>query len=165
MRIRIISQLSQRQLPPASSKKALAGLFVLLLALSGCHSVVFSDYTTPAILGRVLAADTRQPLAGVKVIRVQPGQSAFAGNSAKGAELMQQPRPEITGADGGFVLTGREYFSVFNWSSRWSGWVAFSAAGYAAFQTNYTTADIVSNSSPGTPLVQAGDILLQPLAR
>lgn len=155
----------QRPTPITSSANALAVLLVSLLAWCGCQSVGFSDYVTPTISGRVLAADTQKPLAGVTVWQLLPGQSAFAGSSAKGAELMQQPRPEITGADGSFVLTGREYFSFLNRSGRWSGRLAFSVTGYATFQTNYTSADIVSNSLPGKPLVPAGDILLKPLTR
>lgn len=142
---------------------SLAGWLLVVLVSSGCHSIGLSDYVTPAISGRVLAADTGQPLAGVKVLRLQPGQSANAGSPAKGAELLQQARPEITGTDGRFVSPGSEYISLFNRPGRWSARLAFQAAGYATWQTNYTSADVATNSLPDKPLVHAGDIFLNPL--
>jgi len=145
------------------SRISLAGWLLVLLVSSGCRSIGFSDYVTPAISGRVLAADTGKPLAGVKVLRLQPGQSANAGSPAKGAELLQQPRPEITGADGDFVSSGSEYISFFNRPGRWSARLTFQAAGYATWQTNYTAADVATNSLPDKPLVLAGDVFLKPL--
>ncbi len=141
------------------------GLAWSLVVVGGCHSVGFSDYVTPTISGRVLAADTGKPLAGVKVLRLQRGQSANAGSSAKGAERLLQPRPEITGKDGGFVLSGTEYISFFNRSGRWSARLVFQATGYSTWQTNLIWANPVTNSPPRKPQVETGDILLQPLPR
>jgi hypothetical protein len=147
----------------SSSWPKTALLLVSALLLNGCHSIGFSDYVTPTISGRVLSADTGKPLSGVKVLRLNPGQSANAGSPAKGAELLQLPRPEITGADGVFVLAGSEYFTFFNRSDRWSARVAFQAAGFATLQTNYTSANIMTNSPTPVPTVCAGDVFLKSL--
>jgi len=158
-----LSLVALRLLKNVLNRTSLIGLSLALLAASGCRPVGISDLVTPAISGRVLAADTGKPLAGVKVLRLQPGQSDGAGSPAKGAELLQQPRPEITGADGGFALSGREYISFFNRSGRWSARLVFQAAGYATFQTNFTSSDVVTNSRSDKPVFQAGDIFLKPL--
>ena len=159
-----------RRLPitaPANNFPGRAGASALLLLLlligSGCQSVGFFDRAMPKISGRVLAGDTGRPLAGVTVLRLQPGQ--IAGNPAKGAELLLRGRPEITGADGCFVMAGREYVSFFNRAGGWSVRLAFQAEHYAPFTTNYTMTGSASNSLPGEPLVQAGDILMKPLPK
>ena len=139
------------------------GLSLSLIVGSGCRSIGLSNYVTPTISGRVLAGDTGRPLPGARVLRLQPGQSAGAGSPAKGAELLQQERPEITGADGSFVLAGRNYISFFNRSGRWSARVVFQAAGFVTLQTNYTSANIISNSAASEPQIDTGDILLKPL--
>ncbi len=41
-----------------------------LFALAGCQSGTFTHYTSPQISGRVLAADTHEPLAGADVARI-----------------------------------------------------------------------------------------------
>lgn len=136
-----------------------------MLVLTGCGSVGFSHYSTPQIAGRVLAADTGQPLAGAKVIRLQPGQSADQGRPVNGAQLLLQDRPETTGADGRFVLRGREYVSLLKPSGRWSARLAFQAAHYTMLETNFTKTNIASHPPSGTPMVQVGDILLEPLSK
>ena len=47
-------------------------LLLAAVALAGCKSASFSTYLSPRLTGRVLAADTRQPIADVKVRRVNP---------------------------------------------------------------------------------------------
>ena len=145
--------------------RLLAGLLFTLLALTGCQSIGPSSCSTPEVTGRVLAADTQQPLAGVKVIRVLPGQNAATSTPACGAQLLQQGRSEMTGADGRFVVPGRQYVTLFRHASWWSVRLAFQSPGYALFQTNFSTADITNQPDAGAPMVNAGDIPLQPLAR
>ncbi len=47
-------------------------LLLLMAALAGCQSREVIHYTSPEVTGRVLAADTHQPLSGVSVQRVAP---------------------------------------------------------------------------------------------
>lgn len=133
----------------------------ILLGLTGCGSFGFSNYTTPQITGRVLAADTHQPLAGVKVIRLKPGQSPDAGSPHYGAELLLSARPEFTGPDGNFVLSGEKYVSLFYRPSDWGVRLAFQARHYLTLQTNCMGTNITGRLPSGEPQVQVGDILLE----
>ena len=53
----------------------LATLSLLLVVLSGCQSGKFTHYTSPEVRGRVLAADTHQPLANATVQRAGSNQN------------------------------------------------------------------------------------------
>jgi hypothetical protein len=132
-----------------------------LLIAAGCKSFGPSEWVTPQVTGRVLAADTRQPLAGVQVSRVLPGQGAPA-TPPNGAQLLQQSRPEITGSDGRFAVPGQAYATLFRHASWWSVRLAFQAPGYALYQTNFTTANVTNSAATGAPKINAGDVYLQP---
>jgi len=136
-----------------------------LLLAAGCHAFGPSNCSTPEVTGRVLAADTRQPLAGVSVSRVLPGQSVTVGPPAYGAQQLQAGRPEITGADGRFTVPGASCLTLFRHSSWWSVRLAFQAPGYVLYQTNFSTASLTNLTAASQPSVNAGDILLPPLRR
>src|SRR5882757_5626401 len=69
-------------------QKSIALGFLLML-LAGCQSGAFTHYISPQISGRVLAADTRQPLAGANVARITPQPSEAFGPPKGGQVLMQ----------------------------------------------------------------------------
>jgi hypothetical protein len=139
------------------------GLMLLLAAfLNGCQWVGFNSHVTPQVSGRVLDAETHQPLAGVKVLRVMHGRVVNPAGPEHGAELMQQSRPVATDPRGAFVFQSRSYFTFLNEANGWSLKLSFQHAGYAARQTNLSTADVKTNLLDGTPLVEVGDILLKP---
>ena len=143
----------------------LAGIAALALFVGGCQSGKFTHYTSPQVTGRVLAADTRQPLAGASVRRIEANQITEPSGPTHGGELMMQPAPVRTDADGRFVLDSKSVVALF----RHPGWlsvaVAFSHSGYQSYQTNYTGDNVTSHTAAGAPVVNAGDILLQPYAR
>jgi hypothetical protein len=138
---------------------------VLLAVLAGCQSRQVVHYTSPEIFGRVLDAHTHQPIANVHVRRVV-SQSGFPTFDApKGGQLLIQPPPVLTDAGGQFELASQSVFALF-WSPGWWGVpVTFEHYGYETLQTNYTAVDVVSNTAAGPPVVNAGDVLLQPAAR
>lgn len=142
-------------------RRSLLGLFLGGLLLTGCNSFGPANYVTPSVTGRVLAADTQQPLAGVTVSRVVAGQGVTTGAPAYGAELLSQGRPEITDAEGIFVLSGREYITLF----RHAGWssvrLTFQAPGYATFQTNYTAASFTNQTASDASVINVGEVLLK----
>lgn len=143
-----------------------AGLMLLLAVfLNGCQWVGFNNHVTPQVSGRVLDADTHQPLAGVKVLRVLHGQVENPAAAVHGAELMQQSRPVTTDAHGEFIFPSKSYFTFLNEAGWWSLKLSFQHDGYAAWRTNFSTADVKTTLPDGTPRVEAGDILLKPLPK
>lgn len=133
----------------------LAGLF------TGCGSVGVFHAVTPAVSGRVLAADSRQPLAGVQIIRVLPGQGVAGSQPAKGAERLQSGRPIYTDAAGNFILSGKTALIWWRPSGAGAVRLAFLAPGYVTGQTNLIPPK--TGVSPSAPNISAGDIWLKPV--
>ena len=138
---------------------------VLLLALTGCQSGKFTHYVSPQVTGRVLAADTREPLAHASVQRGGANRNFEPFGPPKGGQLLMQASPARTDADGRFVLDSKSVFAMFRQSSWSSVSIIFSHSGYETFRTNYTSADVTSDTAAGVPVVKAGDILLQQLGK
>ena len=143
-------------------KYALPGLLILVLA--GCQSGRFTHYTAPQISGRVLAADTRQPLANAQVQHAEMQKFEPFGSPKGGAVLMQSSGVQ-TDAEGRFIMPGESVLAIFRQPGMWSVPVIVSCSGYQSFTTNYTGTKVISHSATGVPEVEAGDIWLQPLER
>jgi len=151
----------ETQILPARKFIRPGGILLLgLLLTTGCTSFGPSECVTPPVTGRVLAADTRQPLAGVQVSRVVPGQNP--GTPAKGAQLLQSGRPETTDAAGCFIVPEQSYVTLFRHSQWWSVRLAFQAPGYVPFQTNYSAASFTNRADADTLTVNTGDVFLKP---
>lgn len=142
----------------------LINLGFLLVLLAGCQSGGFTRYISPQISGRVLAADTRQPLAGVNIARIIP-QNAEAFGPPKGGQILIQPIGVRTDAEGRFVLDSERAFAVFRQTGWWSVPISFCCSGYESLQRNYTATNVTSHTDAGAPMIEAGDILLHPLPR
>jgi hypothetical protein len=142
----------------------LSTLSLLLAVVSGCQSGRLTHYTSPEVTGRVLAADTHQPLAHADVQRVEPETFAeyWSFGSPKGGTILMEPIGARTDADGRFVLNSKSVVALF----LQPGWSAvsvnYSHAGYESFQTNYSGTNITSQTAAGVPVVDVGDVLLQP---
>ena len=138
---------------------------VLGLCATGCQSGKLSAYLSPQVTGQVLAADTRQPLAGATVRRVVPMPSAGESTQPKGGQLQMAAPGVRAGADGRFTLDAERDLSVIH-LFRHGGWhsvaVSFSCNGYVSLRTNFAAATFKERSFEGVPLVNAGDIFLQP---
>ena len=128
------------------------------LMLAGCKVFDPSSAATPQITGQVLAADTRQPLTGVKVMRVLPGQGSAP---LHGAELMQQGMPEHTDAVGHFSVAGSDYFTLFHRTSWGAVRLSFQASGYYLLTTNFTALSFTNQAATGAPVVDVGEVLLK----
>jgi hypothetical protein len=141
----------------------LSGVLIAAFALAGCKSSP-SPYIAPRVEGRVLDAQTRQPIGGVTVRRMDPGAAVAPGEIPKGATAMQQTKDVRTGKDGAFAVASERNLELFGRARWYSVAISFKHAGYASFMTNYTPAS-ATPTAKGEPLVKAGDILLVPLSR
>ena len=140
------------------------GCVIAACVVAGCKSTSPSQYISPRVEGRVLDAQSRQPIGGVIVRRVKPGAEAATGEVPKGAQAMAQAPDVRTGKDGAFTLASDRSLQLFRRSGWYSVAISFKHAGYASFMTNYTRAN-ATNTPGGEPLVRTGDILLVPLSR
>ena len=144
-------------------KPARAVFMLLAVVLTGCQPGQFSYYISPQVTGRVIAADTCQPLADVKVQRVVPYQSTDSPSPPKGGQIMmQRTHTTWTDGNGGFVLASESIITPFrrlNWSRVT---VTFECSGYENFRTNFNAANFKDRSPEGEPLVPAGEVLLKP---
>lgn len=135
---------------------------LLLLSTAGCKSRPLGPYVSPRITGQVLAADTREPIAGASVSRGV--KEHRRGSSPHGAELLMRKPPARTDANGRFELASERVLSIV----RGSGWdvvpLSFERAGYRSFQTNCPTV-AVTNTAGGEPVLDIGRIFLQPTAK
>jgi hypothetical protein len=137
-------------------------LLLLAVALAGCQSGKFSSYTSPRVTGRVLAADTHQPLPDATVKRVVAYPTAGEDTAPKGGQLLMRSDGVRSDADGRFTLDAVQVVTFFHHGGWHTVTVSFERNGYESFQTNYTSADFKARSPDGVPLVNAGDVLLQP---
>ena len=139
-------------------------LFILLgLILTGCKSSSPAPYVSPKVTGRVIDAQTRQPIKGVKVQRLIPDQEPNVLTPVKGGQVLAKAPAVRTAADGSFVLTSQRSLLPLHRGGWYSVSLAFEYPEYARFVTNYSLRDAVKTPN-GEPLVQAGDIPLQKIS-
>ena len=144
------------------SKLFVTGLFLLAAFLAGCQSAGVTYYTAPEVTGRVLAADSHQPLAKANVQWGGTGSNFEPFGPPKGGQLLLNSDGTQTDVAGRFVLQSKSVFALFRKPGWWSVTVSFSHDGYEAFQTNYTGDNVTSHTAEGTPVVNAGDVMLKP---
>ncbi len=139
--------------------KHTSALAVAALVIAACKSASPSQYTSPRIIGRVVDAQTRQPIRGVQVRRLTPEEPNVA-QSIKGAQVIETSASVRTGSDGAFELTSERNLSLFQRLGWYSVSISLAHPGYERLTTEFTLAN-ATNTPTGEPLVQAGDIPLQ----
>jgi hypothetical protein len=136
---------------------------VLILAaiiLTGCKSSSPAPYVSPKVTGRVLDAQTHQPLKGVKVQRLIPDQAPNVANDVKGGQVMAKAPAVRTTADGTFELASERSLSPFQRGGWYSVSITFEHPGYFRCVTNYSLKHAVITPK-GEPVVHTGDIWLE----
>lgn len=152
---------------PSTGNTLKAALLVGAVAaaiLAGCKSSSPSQYISPRVEGRVLDAQARQPLEGVRVRRVAPGFAPSVDQAPKGSQIMERTPVVRTRPDGTFSMDSQRDLELFGRTGWYSVTLAFERAGYQPFTTNYTLVN-ATNTPSGEPLVLTGDILLAPRSK
>jgi hypothetical protein len=142
----------------------LPGVFLAAFIFAGCKSTSPSQYIFPRIEGRLLDAQTLQPVRGVNVRRVLPNQDSAAGQAPKGATVQMRPAGVSSDKDGRFVLDSERALALFRTLGWYSVSITFKHPAYAPFTATYTLSE-ATNTEDGEPVVKAGDIRLTPRAR
>jgi hypothetical protein len=133
-------------------------LVIGVAALAGCKSPF--QYTSPQVEGRVVDAQSHEPVKNVFVQRVDPNAKPKRGQQAKGAQLMDQAGGVRTAADGTFKLDSIKSLTFLRRLNWYAVTVSFKHHQYLPFATNYTVAE-ATNTVHGEPMVLTGDILLR----
>jgi hypothetical protein len=139
-------------------------LLLVACALPACKSFSPSDYISPRIEGRVLDAQSHQPVADVQVRPLVTDERYRLQEPPKGGAVMQKAPAVITAGDGTFVMDSERGLGLL----RTPGWYAvtltFQRPSYEYFTQTYTIKDS-TNTVSGEPLIKAGDILLIPVSK
>ena len=135
------------------------------LALAGCESHPFSVQVSPRLTGRVLAADTGQPIADVKIRNIDQPSDQSSTMPSKGGKLIQAAPDIRTDRDGRFVLETQRVLAPFSGAGWFSVQLSFEHAGYERYLTNFSYLNLGTNSVNGEPGLSAGNILMQPVAK
>jgi hypothetical protein len=142
--------------------KRVLAVSLTALALAGCESHPLSPYVSPRVTGRVLAADTGQPLDGVKITTGQRPDSARSTEPPKGGQILASQPPVQTDRDGRFVLESERVLTPFGVSGWFTLQLVFERSGYERFFTNFSRINLRTNTWQGEPVLDAGNVLLQP---
>ena len=137
-----------------------AAILTLVAVTAGCKSVSLGPYVSPRVTGRVVAADSGQPLAGVTIVRGRvPARTPDL--PPKGGELLMRRPPITSDRDGRFTLPSERVLTLV----RWGGWdsvrLTLERDGYRRFQTNYPASSLTTKLLyDGTPWVDTGEVRL-----
>jgi hypothetical protein len=136
-----------------------SGVLLPLSIVVGCKTNSPSHYISPKVTGRVLDAQTREPIKGVKVQRVIPNPVVNMDGTPKAGQVMEGERGTSTDADGSFVLGSKrdiELFADVGWGSVT---ISFSHSDYVTLVRTYPASKAVT-SPDGEPVVNVGTIAL-----
>ena len=119
---------------------ALIWLSLLLAGVVGvgCKSVKPVRYISPHITGCVVDAETRQPVKGVKVSKIDPRQAREQSlEPPKGGQALLQPSTAFTDQDGRFVLESEKSLTPILGGRVYSVSVSFDHPSYVRTAVSY----------------------------
>jgi len=145
--------------------KKVFALCLAVLVLGGCKSRPLSPCVSPRVIGRVVAADTGQPLADVKIITSGQAEDYNLAAPPKGGQLLKSKPVARTDRDGRFVLESERVLAPFGGSGWFSVQLFIDQAGYERFLTNSSYLNLGTNTWKGKQVLDTGHIRLQPAAK
>jgi hypothetical protein len=142
----------------------LSAILALLAAgtVTACKSHSPSQYISPRVTGRVVDAQTHQPLDDAFVRKVTGAQKSM--DQMKGAQQIQLPAPIRTRADGTFVVDSAQALAFFRTVGWYSVTLSYEHAGYQDLIVSYSLSQS-TNTPTGEPWVNAGDVPLEPVSK
>lgn len=152
------------RLPYSSRMKTSCLLGVLVLVGAGCGSLTGpnQEYLAPALTGRVLDADTSQPLAGVRVSRQAGNPPPKDPFPEKGGVLILTPSPAVTDAQGRFYLPAKKSAHlIFTPATPMMTTLVAKREDYVTLRTNLDLVVIKPVKTPHGPEINAGDLRLR----
>ncbi len=138
----------------------LAGLWVGCDSVRGPHQAV----VLPAVRGRVLDANTGEPVKAARVTRTA-GESALpsASSPAHGAQRLQETPPARTARDGHFAMSAvRAGFLVFERTPPLLVSLRVEHGRYRTFTTNVDLLVVQPVQTPDGPVIDVGELAIQP---
>ena len=130
----------------------------------GCKSMSVTRYVSPRITGRVVDAETHQPIQGVQVRRVNSEVEYRSTQPPKGGQLMAAAPVVRTQSDGTFILDSVKDLSFLRKPGWYSVNLAFQHPGYDRLRVSYSLAD-ATNTVSGEPLIPDREVPLAPSKR
>lgn len=140
----------------------LAGLAILVV---GCDSLrgPHQEIVAPSVEGRVLDAETHQPVGGARVHRVVGGTVEVKPAERHGGEILQDSPPAVTASDGGFRLGAvRGGYLLFERTPPLLVTLRVEHSRYRTFLTNVDLVKVPPAQTSNGPVVLVGDLLLTP---
>jgi hypothetical protein len=134
------------------------------LVVAGCSSVSPSQYVSPRVTGRVVDADTHQPIQGAQVRRADAAPRARSDATAHGGAGLDDANAVRTDGEGRFVIPSARVLGPFGSAGWYSVAISFERSGYSSVVNTYTLGNS-TNTPAGEPWVDAGDVLLPKAGR
>lgn len=133
----------------------------------GCSSVrgPHQEYLAPRVVGRVLDARTRAPVANARVRHVLEAGAEVreAVPNQRGAQRLLQSAEVQTDRQGWFSLPSQKgFFLLFQHGSGSFGSIVVEHPGYHTLRTNVTASPAASVQTRRGPAADAGDLMLEP---
>jgi hypothetical protein len=128
-------------------------------AVAGCSSVSPSQYVSPRVTGRVVDADTHQPIQGAQVRRADSTSRARSDATSHGGAALDDSTAARTDGEGQFLIPSARVLGPFGSAGWYSVTLSFERSGYGSVVNTYTLGNS-TNTASGEPWVDAGDVLL-----
>ncbi|HXG47934.1 MAG TPA: hypothetical protein VNO52_09935 [Methylomirabilota bacterium] len=147
--------------------RTIIALPLTMILLNGCGSFrgPHQEYISPFISGRILDAQTGQPIVGARIERQSRQARTERPTEVHGATLLQSTRPAISAAGGAFELAGeRVAHLLFDRGTVLGVTLRVSAPNYTTLSTNLDLVTSPPDSSSGKPILNGIELRLMPLS-
>ena len=160
-----VNRTSRDPLPHALSRSL--GLLVLFhQATAGCEYLAppHQAWTEARVVGRVVEADSRQPVRGAKVTRIHAGEpttGSFGDGDKGGPQMVDKPALAVSDRDGRFSLDAiKNAYLLMESFPDYVVTLRVQAQGYQTIQMLFTNVTYAGGDKKTTPIIETGDIPL-----